>query len=633
MAAPLKLKRQKTPVPLKHDKKITGSLPLAAVLVDTPVSHLEGIYDYLVPDAFDEIAIVGTKVIVPFGNSQTEGLVVARKKESSQTRNLKCISDIASPKALISSDVMNLIEAVRNRFGGSFWAVMKSAVPLRVIKEEKDLEHSLSKRPFNYSSPKFMDLIGRADYGMLSGKQRLRWALSLPIGISPAFFLSEIIKVRSIHSQVLVIVPDEKDIDQYEYHLREFFQDQLLIMGSHLPKAQRYQHFLKATYQSPRVIITTRSGSFLPLTNSATVIVLSDLDSSHYEQHSPGWNTRDVSLLRAPNTSLIFASASHSLEVARLVELGWLEKKIYKSSNKIKYVSSEFGKTHLSTIKNAIKLGNVLVSVAEKGYANLFLCARCRNSANCSCGGKLQILASNSMPVCYICHEQNKNWRCRYCGENKPYVISKGIDRTAEEIGRAVTKTSILVSSGSKQIKVLPKGRHVVLATAGSEPEGQYRGIVLLDGEKIFNRPSLRSEELARFHWFSALGRANENCEVFLSLANNHPAVQSLLRSDSQSAASVELKNREVAKLPPFYRIAVVSGESREVSRFAENLKISGKYEITGPIEVEKAQKKIIIRVPLSKGQELVDLLDDVTKLQGVKGKSIFRVRFDPYDL
>ena len=190
-----------------------------------------------------------------------------------------------------------------------------------------------------------------------------------------------------------------------------------------------------------------------------------------------------------------------------------------------------------------------------------------------------------------------------------------------------------MISSGSKQIQSLPKGRHIVLATAGSEPDGQYSGIVLLDGEKIFNRPSLRAEELARLTWFASLCRSTDNSEVFLSLPNSHPVVQSMLRFDSQSAAISELRNRELAKLPPFYRIAVVSGEGAEISKFAGNLKASGKYEVTGPIDVEKGQKKIFIRVSLLNGQELVDLLDDVTKVQGVKGKNIFKIRFDPYDL
>lgn len=633
MAAPLKLRRQITAAPAQQEKKTATDLPVAAVLVNTPVSHLEGIYDYLVPEQHSQSAVAGTKVIVPFGNTKTEGLVISRKSNSDQSRNLKVILEIASPAGMITKPVMSHVEAVRNRFGGSFWEVLKSAVPPRVIKEEKNITKSGANTSSDYSSQFLIEVMGRADHGLLMAQQRIRWALTQPIGVDHSRFLAELIKVRSTISQVLLIVPDEKDLDQISEQLINFFGDQLLILSSHLSKADRYRNFLNAIYQPPKVILATRGGSFINLAEDATVIVLSDLDNSHYEQHSPGWNSRDVSLLRPATTSLIFISASHSLEVARLIETGWLTYKKYQSKSKIRFHTNEAGRSFIPVIKSSLENGNVLVSVAEKGYANLFLCAKCRNVAACSCGGKLQILGANSNPSCYLCKVSKKDWRCNFCGEAKPYVLAKGINRTAEEIGRAIPKNSILISSGSKQLKSVPKGRHIVIATAGSEPAGSFSAVILLDGEKLFNRPSLRSEELAKFNWFSALCKLDLNSEVFLSLPNNHPVVQSILRLDSQSAALSELRGREAAKLPPYYRVAIVIGPSAEISKFTENLKSSKEYQITGPIDIEKGEKKIIIRAPISAGQGLVDLLDDVVKVQGVKGRSIFKVRFDPFDL
>ena len=102
MAAPLKLKRQQTAQKLKSNSAVADQLPVAAVLVDTPVSHLEGIYDYLVPLHLENSAVYGTKVVVPFGNTQVDGLVVGRKNKSDQIKNLKMITDISSPSGLIS---------------------------------------------------------------------------------------------------------------------------------------------------------------------------------------------------------------------------------------------------------------------------------------------------------------------------------------------------------------------------------------------------------------------------------------------------------------------------------------------------------------------------------------------------
>jgi primosomal protein N' (replication factor Y) len=634
VAAPLKLKRQSVAKAPQKLPNVSKNLPIASVLVDTPVSSLEGIYDYLVPEIFDESAVTGTKVLVEFGSGNAEGLVVGRKDKSDQTQKLKSILDLTSPSGMVSETVISHIESVRNRFGGSFWAVLNSAVPSRVAKEEKLTKSNASiNEASSFDSPGLRELIGRADFGQLLSKQRLKWGINFPIATDPNWFLLEIVKLRAQVSQILLIVPDEKDVSTLSVVLANHFGDGFIELGSHLSKNLRYRNFLKTRYMTPKVIISTRSGVFAPLEKNATVIVLSDLDSSHYELHSPGWNTRDVTLLRDHFTSLIFISPSHSLEIARLIEIGWLEKKLYKQKNTQRFLTNENGNSYVSSIKKGISNGNVLVSVSEKGYANLFLCSKCRNTANCECGGKLQIDGSKKIPKCYLCQTEYKNWKCSFCADNRPFVIAKGIERTAEEIGRAIPKIAILVSSGNKQISSVPSGRHIVVSTAGSEPNGVYSSVVMLDGEKIFNRPSLRAEELAKFHWFSLLSKASNSAEIFLSLPNHHPSVQCLLRGDSLANAASELNSRDKAKLPPFYRVAVVIGDKPEISKFAENLRNDKTYEITGPITIDSYQSKLLIRVKLAEGSLLVDLLDDVIKVQALKRRKIFSIRFDPFDL
>jgi primosomal protein N' (replication factor Y) len=212
-------------------------------------------------------------------------------------------------------------------------------------------------------------------------------------------------------------------------------------------------------------------------------------------------------------------------------------------------------------------------------------------------------------------------------------VISRGIDRTAEEIGRALNKVPILISSGSKQITELPSGKRVVLATAGSEPDGEYSAVILLDGERIFNRPSLRSEELAKFLWFKLLCLASTDAEVFISLPNNHPLVQSVLRNESSYGSIDLLKERKLAKLPPYHRIAVIEGKNSEISKFAENLWSKSDFEIIGPIPLQSDLSRLIVRSPLEQASNLVDLLDDVVKVQSIKGREIFKVRLDQFDI
>lgn len=633
MTAPLRLKRQK--LPGKKQKQIIASLnqPIAVVLVDAPVSYLEGFYDYFVPVELDETAIVGSKVLVEFGAVNTQGIIIERKNTSESVKNTKAIIEMLSPPGLVAATTLQHINLVRNRFGGSSWNILKSVIPPRVAKEEvKTLTDELPKAVLAYESNFLKDIIGATDYSQIDSNEKIKWAVNTPTGIDVFRFLGEFIKVRSQHNQVLVLVPDEKDMSILKSLLDLDQSSQVVELGSHLSKSLRYRNYLKCNFESPRIILATRSGAFTKLEDFSTVIVLSDLDNSHYEQHAPGWNTRDVSFLRDASTSLIFISPSHSLEVGRLVESSWLESKKYKVKNSIKFFTSD-SSTYTPIVKKGLISGNSLISVAQKGYGNLFLCAKCRNTAACDCGGKLQIAPITKIPQCYLCVKLFKDWKCSFCSESRPYVLSKGIDRTAEEVGRAIPRSSILVSSGEKQIDVLPTGHHIILATAGSEPRGNFSSVAMLDGEIIFNRPSLRSEEIAKHLWFSLLSKASEISEVYLSLANAHPVSQAIMRADSSYGLQAELLNRQQAKLPPFYRIAVVTGEKSDVSLFTSNLRGSSDYEITGPIPDAGHREKIIIRVDLAQASKLVELLDDVVKIQGIKGKKIFSIRWDPYDL
>jgi primosomal protein N' (replication factor Y) (superfamily II helicase) len=632
VAAPLKLKRQIPAASRPKNLASVSKLPIASVLVDTPVSHLEGIYDYWIPSSMDELITSGTKVIVPFGNVNADGLVISRSQNASSAGKLKEIVDVTSPSSMVSAQMLEHIELVRNRFGGSFWNLLKQSIPKRVVKAEK-LTQVSEAEAFKHTNDDLQDLIGRADFGMLNSNKRLKWAVNLPIATDAAMFVAKIVLTRAKFNQVLLLVPDDKDIRLIKKQIDSLSKVDVVELSSNLDSSTRYRNFLQTCFGSPKIIIANRSGAFTNLQNDSTVIVLNDLDASHYEQHSPGWNSRDVTLMRGKNTSFIFVSASHSLEIARLIDIGWLEHKIYKSKSEIRIVASDSNHSFISMIKKSLSSGSVLVTVSEKGYANVFLCSKCRNSAKCDCGGKLQIKSSNSRPECYLCSKKVSDWHCNYCGDTRPYVISKGIDRNAEEIGKANPNIPIYVSSGTKQIEDLPDGHCIVLATAGSEPNGAYSAVVMLDGESIFNRPTLRAEEIARLSWFSNLSKISIKSEVFVSLPNNHPVVQSMLKGSSSYGIKRELENREAAKLPPYYRVASVSGSKAEISKFADNLIATKKYEITGPVEINHLESRLLIRVASSGGSDLVDLLDDVVKIQGIKGKKIFRVRLDPYDL
>src|SRR5262245_11765533 len=59
--------------------------PVAQVLVDLPLAHLDRPFDYAVPVAMAETAVPGARVKVRFAGQDVDGFVLARGAESEHT--------------------------------------------------------------------------------------------------------------------------------------------------------------------------------------------------------------------------------------------------------------------------------------------------------------------------------------------------------------------------------------------------------------------------------------------------------------------------------------------------------------------------------------------------------------------
>lgn len=628
MVAPLKLKRQQTSSPKSAIQVAAKNNPLARVLVKTPVSHLEDIYDYLVPESLTDSAIAGSIVKIEYGHKKTEGLVIERTVGGA--KSLKSIEGVLGWPALIKPEVIAHLKRIQARFGGSFWSLLDSYLP-DIPNKISDPKGSFAPSFSNQVNNFFKDLIPTKDLEQISKNSAIKYSVNQPLGFKPYEILFELISLRANLGQVLIVASDFREFDYLNSILNSVYGENLQTYDSRKGKKERYSDFEKISRSAPRVILGNRSASLLPFSKNGSIFIINDCDKSHYEQRSPGWNSRDVALLRDKETSIFFYGATPSYEVERLIELNWIKKLEIKSKSKVKYFVSNGADSYIPVIKDALSKGNVLVSVAAKGYANIFLCSKCRNPANCKCGGKLRVKAANANPSCYLCEEEYKNWKCGECGNNTPFVISKGLDRTAEEIAKAVPKAKVIRTMAGNETIDLPAKGQVIVSSRGAEPIINYSAVVLLDGEKLFNQPTLRAEELIKNSWFDLMSKVKDEGSIYISLLNNHPLTQQLLLK--QNSAGIGLKNRKEARLPPFYRVCQVIGNPKALSAFGDNLRVSNKYLLSNLIPIKEDLSKLIIRVDVDHGAELVEIMQDVVRMQGIKGKPIFDYRFDQYDL
>ena len=86
--------------------------PFARVWVDTGVFHLDGTYDYSVPEQFSAKVNTGVRVQVPFNGREVEAIVLERVEVAAVSGAIKSISKVLSIYPVATKDSLALIERV-----------------------------------------------------------------------------------------------------------------------------------------------------------------------------------------------------------------------------------------------------------------------------------------------------------------------------------------------------------------------------------------------------------------------------------------------------------------------------------------------------------------------------------------
>lgn len=165
-----------------------------------------------------------------------------------------------------------------------------------------------------------------------------------------------------------------------------------------------------------------------------------------------------------------------------------------------------------------------------------------------------------------------------------------GATRTAEELGRAFPGVPVISSAGEHIVDDVRDVPAVVVATPGAEPvaAGGYAAVILLDGNALLNRESMRAGEDALRRWFSAaiLARPATAGGTVVITGDDDVAVGHLVRWDPAGAASRELAERHELGLPPAVRYAVLTGTREALTHFLDGLETEGAVRVVGPAPV-----------------------------------------------
>jgi primosomal protein N' (replication factor Y) len=439
-------------------------------------------------------------------------------------------------------------------------------------------------------------------------------------------YLRAIEEIVARGEQALVLVPEIALTPQLVSRFAARFDAPLAVLHSSLTDQERLRAWRAARSGASPVVIGTRSAIFAPLARPGLIVVDEEHDASYKQQEGFRYSARDLALARAQRLSIpvVLGSATPSLESlerarsgkATLLSLpnrtaGASQPALHLVDLRRHAATQGIATPTVLTIKRHLDAGGqVLLYLNRRGYAPSLFCPSCGWAAPCPrCDARLTVHQREQRLHCHHCGtEQRVPEACPACGEAvKP--VGQGTERIEETLARlfpdvplaridrdAVRRRGALeaaldrVTSGEVRLLVgtqmLTKGHHF--------PDVSL--VVVLNADQgLFGTDFRASERLAQsiVQVAGRAGRAERPGEVLIQTEYpEHPLLAQLVTAGYDAFASAALAERELAKWPPFARIAVLRAEAAKreapiefldrAREIAESIATSG-VEILGP--------------------------------------------------
>nr|WP_254552821.1 primosomal protein N' [Kitasatospora sp. MMS16-BH015] len=658
--------------------RLAAELPVARVVVDKGLLHLDQYFDYAVPEPMAEDAQPGVRVRVRFGarvvasgrregGELHDGFVVERLASSDYAGPLAPLAQVLSPEPVLSPQLLRLCRTVADRYAGTLADVIQLAVPPRHAQAEAEMSPpplpvpvlpgpgSWERYP---QGPEYLAALAAG------GAPRAVWS-ALPGPSWPEEIARAVAATLAGGRGALVVLPDGKAAARVDAALTELVgPGHHALLAADLGPKERYRRWLAVSRGSVRAAIGTRAAMFAPVRDLGLVVVWADGDANHSDPRAPHPHVREVALLRAAEerAAVLLGGLSVTVEAAQLLRTGWArplaaERETVRAvAPRVRTVtdldqardaaaqSARLPGPAWQAAREALASGPVLVQVPRRGYVPRLACARCRTPARCRvCVGPLEAAGAGEALVCAWCGQAEGEWHCAECGSFRLRAQVVGARRTAEELGKAFPRVPVRTSGRDAVLSSVSGEPALVIATPGAEPvaEGGYAAALLLDGWALLNRPDLRAGEETLRLWTAAAALvrpAGEGGVVVVVAEPTARPVQALVRWDQAGHAALELEERAQLHFPPVSRMASVTGSPKAVEDLLALVRLPEGADVLGPVPVSAVRgeevERALVRVAPGQGAALASALKAAQVARvALRSAEVVKVRVDPLDI
>ncbi|MEQ1744435.1 MAG: primosomal protein N' [Saprospiraceae bacterium] len=431
--------------------------------------------------------------------------------------------------------------------------------------------------------------------------------------------------------QVLYLLPEIALTTQIINRLQRVFGADAAVYHSKINYNERVEVWRAALSGKP-VVLSARSGLFLPFQNLQLIIVDEEHDPS-FKQYEPAprYHARDTAIFLAGlyGAKVLLGTATPALETyhnARSGKFGLVEMPErfgglelpeirpvdLREQHKTKQMQSIFSPILLEALQSALDNGEqAILFQNRRGYSPVLECQTCGWTAQCRhCDVSLTFHKLTNRLRCHYCgYVEQPPAVCPACNSGKVNLLGFGTEKIEDElkiflptarIGRldldtASTKSSLTTILNDFEEKRLDVLVGTQMVTKGLDFDNV--GIVgVLGADQLTRFPDFRAGERAYQLLTQVAGRAGRKHKRGLVLVQawdpTHPVLQEVLRGDFQGHLQREMRERQEFFYPPFSRLIHIAIQHKDdkvaylaADYFAQALRHSMGKRVLGPVQ------------------------------------------------